>query len=519
MHIINTLLRAAQVRPDHPATIFKGRIRTYRQVLDRITRLAGSFNRFGLKDEDRIGILSQNSDRYYEYSFAVPWSGRTMVPLNTRLALPELFYMVEDSEVKVLFFDDAQSEKYPEFKKKAGNIEHFIYMGDSAAPEGAHVYEDLIAENNPVPDAGRRMDELLGIYYTGGTTGLPKGVMLSHGNLSINLMTMLTDVGFTPDTHYLYILPMFHLAAIAHQYAMTAIAGTHHFFPMFDIDNLLKVIDEEKITYIPLAAMMVNILLNHPRLHEYDISSLKNIAYGTSPIPEPVLRKAVEILPDIKFVQIYGQTEVGGVISVLRIDDHVFDGPKAGKLGSAGKPTYSIAAKIVDPDDNEVPRGQNGEITCRSPGIMMGYLNNPDQTAQTLRNGWLHTGDIGYMDEDGYVFVVDRVKDMIVTGGENVHSSEVENAIAAHPGISEIAVIAIPSEKWGEQIHAIVVPKPGEEITEQDIINHCKKLIAGYKCPKSVEVRSEPRPLSGVGKIQKNILREPYWKGKKRKVS
>jgi long-chain acyl-CoA synthetase len=218
-------------------------------------------------------------------------------------------------------------------------------------------------------------------------------------------------------------------------------------------------------------------------------------------------------------VQIYGQTEVGGVISVLRIDDHVFDGPKAGKLGSAGRPTYSIAAKIVDPDDNEVPRGQNGEIICRSPGIMMGYLNNPDQTAQTLRNGWLHTGDIGYMDEDGYVFVVDRVKDMIVTGGENVHSSEVENAISAHPGISEIAVIAIPSEKWGEQVHAIVVPKPGEDITEQDIINHCKKLIAGYKCPKSVEVRSEPLPLSGVGKIQKNILREPYWKGKKRKVS
>ncbi len=519
MHIINILLRAAQVRPDHPATIFKGRIRTYRQVLDRVTRLAGSFNGLGLKDEDRIGILSQNTDRFYEYSFAVPWSGRIMVPLNTRLALPELLYMVEHSDVKVLFFDDAHVEKYPEFRKNAGKIEHYIYMGDGDVPEGAHAYEDLIAENNPVPDAGRRMDELLGIYYTGGTTGLPKGVMLSHSNLSTNIMTMLTDVEFTPDTHYLYILPLFHLGGITHMYAMTAMAGTHHFFPVFDIDKLLKIIEDEKITYVPLAAVMVNMLLNHPRLHEYDISSLRKIIYGTAPMPEPILKRAMETFPDIKFLQIYGQTEVGGALSVLRIDDHVFDGPKAGKLRSAGQPTYSIAAKIVDPDDNEVPRGQNGEIICRSPGIMMGYLNNPEQTAETLRNGWLHTGDLGYMDEDGYIFVVDRVKDMIVTGGENVHSSEVEHAIAGHPGVSEVAAIAVPSEKWGEQVHAVVVPKPGEEITEQDIIDHCRKLIAGYKCPKSVDVRSEPLPLSGVGKIQKNMLREPYWEGKTRKVS
>ncbi len=200
MHIINTLLRATQTRPDHPATVFKGRTRTYSQVLNRVTRLAGGLNSLGLESDARIGILAQNSDRFYEYSFAVPWSGLTMVPLNTRLALPELLYMVEHAGVKVLFFDDAHVGKYQEFKKKAGNVEHFIYMGEGDAPEGLHGYEDLIRESDPVPDAGRRMDELLGIYYTGGTTGLPKGVMLSHSNLSINVITMLTDVGLTPET-------------------------------------------------------------------------------------------------------------------------------------------------------------------------------------------------------------------------------------------------------------------------------------------------------------------------------
>ncbi len=518
MYIVNALRRAAQVRPNHPATIFKGRTRTYGQVLDRVARLAGAFNSLGLKEDARIGILAQNSDRYFEYSFAVPYSGRTMVPLNTRLAVPELLYMMEHSEVEFLFFDDAFVETYPEFRNKATGVEHFVYMGDGDTPAGVLDYENLIAENNPVQDAGRRMDELLGIYYTGGTTGLPKGVMLSHGNMANNAMCMMMDIGFTESSDFLHVSPMFHLADVGPSYGLTALGGTHHFFPVFDVDNLLKVLVEEKITDLALVPAMIGMLVNHPTLQAYDLSNLQGIIYGASPIPESILKKAIELFPSVKFTQFYGQTEVTASLSVLRPEYHVFEGRYAGKLRSAGQPTYSILARIVDSNDKEVPRGMPGEILCRSPGNMMGYLKNPKQTAETIHDGWLHTGDVGYMDEDGFIFVVDRLKDMIVTGGENVHSSEVEHAVASHPGVAEVAAIGIPSEKWGEQVHVEVVPKPGIKITGLEIIDHCRNLIGGYKCPKSVEIRSGPLPLSGAGKVQKTVLREPYWKETDRKV-
>jgi len=518
MYIVTALRRAAQIRPNHPATVFKDRTRTYGQVLDRVARLAGVFDSLGLKADARISILAQNSDRYFEYSFGVPYSGRVMVPLNTRLAVPEHLYMLEHSEVKLLFFDDAFVERFTEFKNKAEGVEHYIYMGEKDAPEGALDYEKLIAGHDPVEDAGRGMDELLGIYYTGGTTGLPKGVMLSHQNMANNAITLVTDIGFSPESDFLHVTPMFHLATVGPSYALTVFGGTHHFFPVFDIDNLLRVLVDEKLSIFVMVPAMIGMLVNHPKLKDYDFSHLKGIIYGASPIPESILKKALELFPGVRFTQFYGQTEVTAALSCLRPEYHVFDGPNAGKLRSAGQPTYSILARIVDLNDQEVPRGTPGEIVCRSLGNMMGYLKNPEQTAETIRNGWLHTGDVGYMDEDGFIFVVDRLKDMIVTGGENVHTSEVEHAVASHPAVAEVAVIGVPSEKWGEEVHAVVVPKPGSEITEQAIMDHCRKLIAGYKCPKSVDIRSEPLPLSGAGKVQKNVLREPYWKDASRKV-
>jgi long-chain acyl-CoA synthetase len=487
--------------------------------MERVTRLAATFDKLGTAKDDRVAILSHNSDSYLEYSFAIPWSGRTMVPLNTRLAMPEILYMLEHSEVTALFFDEAFAPKYPELRDKAKTVEHFIYMGDGKAPEGAYDYEDLVASSEPAPDAGRGMDDLLGIYYTGGTTGLPKGVMLTHGNMANNVCNLISNLGFTEESAFLHVAPMFHLADLGPSYCLSLLGGTHHFFPVFDVDNLLRTLEDQKITNTGLVPVMIGWVVNHPKLSDYDLSRLESIIYGSSPIPEAVLKKVLEVFPYVEFYQFYGLTEAAGALTVLRPDNHVFEGPNAGKLRSAGRPAYSLAAKVVDLDGKEVPRGLRGELLFRNLGNMLGYLEDSELTAQTMRDGWLHTGDVGYMDEEGFIFVVDRLKDMIVTGGENVHSSEVEHAIASHPSVAEVAVIGIPSEKWGEQVHAFVVPKPGRSLTEKEILVHCRELIARYKCPKSVEIRAEALPLSGAGKIQKHLLRAPFWERKDRKVN
>jgi long-chain acyl-CoA synthetase len=238
--------------------------------------------------------------------------------------------------------------------------------------------------------------------------------------------------------------------------------------------------------------------------------------YGASPMPEAVLRKAMDLLPGVQFAQGYGQTEAAPVITFLEPRFHVKGGSK---LASAGRPAYGVEVMIADPEDRELPRNQVGEICARGMNVMMGYWGLKEQTEQTLRNGWLHTGDLGYMDEDGFVFIVDRAKDMIITGGENVFSVEVEGAIYEHISVQECAVIGVPNEQWGEAVHAVVVPKPGLTLTEEDILAHCRERIAGYKLPRSVTIRGEPLPVSGAGKILKTELRKPYWEGRGRQVN
>jgi long-chain acyl-CoA synthetase len=264
---------------------------------------------------------------------------------------------------------------------------------------------------------------------------------------------------------------------------------------------------------------MVNMLANFPGVETYDLSSLRTIFYGASPMPEAVLAKAMQVFPACEFIQGYGMTETSPLITVLAGKYHTFAGPYAGKMASAGQAAPGVEVKIVDSQDREVPSGTVGEIITRGPHVMQGYWNKPEETAQALRGGWMHTGDAGYMDEDGFVYIVDRVKDMIITGGENVYSVEVEHVIYQHPAVAMCAVIGIPSEMWGEAIHAVVVCKEGCEVTAADVIAHCKERMAGYKCPRSVDIRQAPLPLSGAGKILKAELRAPFWAGKTLQVS
>jgi long-chain acyl-CoA synthetase len=520
MFLANSIERVARLYPDAIASVDGGRSRNWAQFRDRVARAAAMLQGQGIGAGERVAILAANSDRYMELLYAVPWAGAVLLPMNTRLAAPELEYQLNHAGAAALIYDSINAEKAGALAPKVPGLRRFFALdGSTIGGPASWTVEELMASAVPVPDAGRAGSDLLGIFYTGGTTGLPKGVMLSHANIHAQSMVHMLDLGWSRETVYLHLLPMFHLADILATYALVALGGSSRFMAKVDMAALLPRLADDGITAAALAPTIVGWLLDHPQLGQYDLSRLRDVAYGTAPIPEPVLRKAVTRWPHVRFTQIYGQSECGGSTTVLRPEDHVVGGPHAARLASAGRATWGVDVRIVDDADREVPPGTLGEIVTRGPAVMQGYWNDPDQTAFALRGGWLHTADAGTMDADGYVTIMDRKKDMIVSGGENVYSAEVENALASFPGVSQVAVIGIPHEEWGEAVHAILVPLPGVTLDRAAILAHCRARIAGYKCPKSIEVRAEPLPLSGVNKIQKTALREPYWRGRTRRVN
>ena len=288
---------------------------------------------------------------------------------------------------------------------------------------------------------------------------------------------------------------------------------------MFSPEGVARAIEAFKVTDALLVPTMIQMFVDDPLIGQYDLSSLRRLTYGASPISEAVLDRAIARLPNVQFVQAYGMTELSPCATYLPWKDHIGEGRAKGRHRSGGRPAYMVDVRVVDPLDNELPRGEVGEIVARGETVMMGYWERPEETRKAVVDGWMHTGDGGYMDEDGYVYIVDRIKDMIVTGGENVYSVEVERCVAQHPAVAQCAVIGVPSDKWGEAVHAIVMRKPGAETTEDEIIAFCKERIAGYKCPRSVKIQDEMLPLSGAGKILKRELRKPFWEGSARNVS
>jgi long-chain acyl-CoA synthetase len=306
---------------------------------------------------------------------------------------------------------------------------------------------------------------------------------------------------------------MFHLADGFFCMAAATFGVRNVFLPAFNPVQVLETIQRERITQALLVPTMVNMVVHHPDIGRYDLSSLQRVLYGASPMPETVIRRAMDVIPHATFVQAYGQTEASPVLTVLGPEYHTTAGPYAGKLASAGCAVPGVGLAILDAEGREVPRRQIGEICARGDNVMLGYWKLPEITAETLRDGWLHTGDGGYMDEEGFVFIVDRVKDMIISGGENVYSAEVEYALYQHEAVAECAVIGIPHNTWGEQVHAVVRCKEGKTLSEEDLLSHCRCFIAAFKCPRSVEFVTTPLPLSGAGKILKRELRKPYWEG------
>ncbi|GGC59329.1 acyl-CoA synthetase [Chelatococcus reniformis] len=518
MYLTQGLHRSVQVNRHGIATIFGERRRSWAELKDRVSRLAAGLVSLGLQRGDRVAVIALNSDYYVEAYYAVAWAGGVVVPGNTRWALQEHIYSLKDSGARLLLVDRTFAELAAPLAA-ACPIAATVFLDDDPAPDGLTAVDALIARSAPMADACGTDDELAGLFYTGGTTGHPKGVMLSHRNLVSNSISTAAMAPYPDDPVFLHSPPMFHLADAACIISVTIAGGTHVVVPFFTPENVVQAIEAHGVTAVVLVPTMISMLRDHMAQRPADLSSVRRVVYGASPISETLLGEAMAMFPNANFYQGYGQTELSPAATLLEPRFHRPGENGKSYLRSAGRAVLGVDVRIVGPDMAELPLGEVGEIAARGSGVMLGYWNQPELTRQTIVDGWLRTGDAGYMDDEGFVYLVDRLKDMIVSGGENVFSAEVENALAAHAAISQCAVIGVPDPKWGERVHAIVVLKDGVEAGEEDLMAHCRELIAGYKCPRSVEIRAEPLPLSGAGKIQKNELRKPYWEGQERRIN
>ncbi|MGE0386833.1 MAG: class I adenylate-forming enzyme family protein [Gammaproteobacteria bacterium] len=503
LRLTQALRRARQIRGDDTAVIDADLRLTWNALADRIARFAGFMVALGVQPGDRVAMLAMNGHRYLEFYLGTLWAGGVILPLNHRLSAAELAETIADAAPAVLI-------AAPEFHEVAQSIAgattprpRLVSAADGASAPGFLDYEAGLAGATPAAECARGPDDLACLFYTGGTTGRPKGVMLSHGNQFLNALNLLPAIELDETGVHLHAGPLFHVAAGARLFSATIAAATHVFAPRFAVPQVLDLIEAHGITVASFVPTMMRSVLDYPGLDRYRLPSLRYITYGAAPTPIPLLRAAMERFPHVGFVQFFGQTECSPIATVLRARDHA----DPALHGSAGRPAPSAELRIVAADGGEAPAGTVGEITVRGPMVMLGYWRNPEATAAALRDGWLHTGDIGYFDARGYLFVVDRIKDMIITGGENVYSTEVEQVLAAHPAVAECAVFGVPDPHWGERVHAVVVPRAGREIDTADLDRHCRAAIAAYKCPRSWELRTTPLPLSNVNKVLKTRLR------------
>jgi acyl-CoA synthetase (AMP-forming)/AMP-acid ligase II len=496
---------------DRPFVVLGERHSTRRRFADRVARLGAVLRGLGVLAGDRIGMLALNSDRYLEYYFGTWWAGAAVNPVNIRWSAPEIAYSLDDCDTRVLLVDDTFLPLVPDLRRLSSSLTTVIYTGDGSVPEGMLGYEALLEQAQPVPDAVRGDEDLAGVMYTGGTTGRPKGVMLSHRALFSGSIGSLASVPRrSDDVVSLYAAPMFHIAglAIAVQNALRLCRQV--VLPAFAPAAVLSAIESERVTEMFLVPTMLHFVLEDPAFESKDLSSLELLIYGAAPMNSALLERALARLPHVDFIHVYGMTETVGAITALPQWYHSAEGQRSGKLRSAGRPLLFAEICIIDDRGAPVLAGTVGEISARGPMLMSGYWNRSEETAAALREGWMRTGDGGFMDEEGFVTVVDRIKDMIISGGENIYSAEVENAILLLEGVAMCGVIGVPDERWGERVHAVVVPAPGVTLTQEAVITHCRTLIAGYKCPTSVEFRSA-LPLSPVGKVLKYELRAPFW--------
>ncbi|WP_317931963.1 long-chain fatty acid--CoA ligase [Halioxenophilus sp. WMMB6] len=509
MYIVEALRKAVQSKPQGLATVYGDRQQTWAEFGERVQRLAGWLQASGLQADDRVAILSRNSDRYLECQNAIAWAGGIFSPLNARLHINELIKLINNLEAKVIFVDDHFYSEILSVKADINSLSYIVAM-ERVADADALQMDELIAQSNPAPFVERELDDTAAIYYTGGTTGLPKGVMLSNRVLATFSSNLALELEYRSDSVYIHVAPMFHLANHG-VFVVTQQCGTHIFIDQVEPLEVLRLIERYRITHCMVVPTIIQMLTQAAQENpDMDVTSLQLLGYAGSPMPVELAKEAQRIFPKVGFVTGYGMTESPNITTLSRGDTDLTV-PNNNRAKSVGRPYPAVSVRIVN-DVGEVRAvGERGEIVVRSTTAMKGYWKNPEATAEIFAGGWLHTGDIGYFDEDGFLYICDRLKDMIISGGENIYSNEVEQVIYRHEAIAQCAVIAVPSERWGEAVHAVVVLKPGAVLEESELIAFCRANLAAYKCPKSVSFSADPLPLTGANKIDKRALREPYW--------
>lgn len=519
MHVGHFLTRAARRWPDRPAWLEGDVVVSFREAEARVNRLAHALLALGARPGDRVGMLVPNCRQGLETILAPMKAGLGVVPMNVRLAPGEHAYMLEDAGARLLVYHEDFRHHLAPVRDRLATVERVVCIG--RGEPGDLDFEEVQAGRPATPpEVAIEGDDLAWLFYTSGTTGRPKGAMLTHRNLIAMVHIFLLDLNPARETDVLL-----HAAAITHG---SGVSIFHHIargaasaFPAgrsFVPRRIFEAVQRYRVTTMFMAPTMVHALTTSGVHGEYDLSSLHTVFYGGGPMYVEQQQAALRTFGPI-FCQLYGQGEAPMMITALGKEEHrAGDDPvRQRRLASAGRETTGVRVRIVDDEDREQPPGTPGEIVVRGDLVMRGYWNQPDATAETLRGGWLHTGDVGHLDEDGYLYITDRKKDMIISGGANIYPREVEEVICAHPAVHEVAVIGVPDDHWGESVRAMVVLRPGRPATEADIIEHCRRHLASYKKPAAVEFLPE-LPKNAYGKVLKRELREPFWQGRARRV-
>ena len=494
-------------RPNHPAFEMGERSQTFAQYAARARRLSGALHRAGARKQDRIATLSQNSIEQMEIYGACELAGFVAAGVNFRLIRNEIAYQIEDCQARIFLFEARYAPLVDEIRAQLGTVVQFVCIG--AALDWAMEYEAFLAAGDADGAPFRaEEDDLAYLVYTSGTTGRPKGCMQAHGTQIHVVMGCSADMGINRVDRVMVVMPLFHVGGKVVQCSASWQGATTVILDRFEPDDYLRALQDRRITVGHLAPPMILGLLERPLATQLDFSALRLILYSAAAMPSPVLRQAIKTFGRV-FQNQYGLSEGAG-LSLNRLE-HDPDGDAVAqrRLRSIGIPFAGAQVRIADDQGEAQPVGTPGEILLRSPGNMVGYWNNAAASIDALRDGWLHTGDIGVLDEDGYCYLVDRKKDMIVSGGENIYSREVEEVLFAHPGILEAAVIGIPDDKWGEAVRAIVVRRDGHSVEEADVIAHCRASLASYKKPRSV-LFTDALPRLASGKIDKVRIRQDF---------
>lgn len=507
----------AKEKPDHPYAEMDGVTTTYAEADRRANCICNGMLESGLEKGDRFSYLSKNSIDMAIMYFAASKAGIVPVPLNYRLAPREWLYIINDAESKALFCEQEFVAGIDSIRDELSSVSSYIVIDGSADSWIAH--DDWLSEDTEKPDVEVSEDDQLYQMYTSGTTGLPKGVMLSQRAIDCNMTMIANSIGMATGADKLLIVaPMYHAAAGIGLMTSAALGNTIVVHRDFDPVAVVESLCTDGITTATLVPAMIQAcLVGVKDIAERQYPDLRVLFYGASPIAQETLREAMNIF-GCDFFQGFGMTETTAMVTGLSVDIH--KRALAGEpdlLLSAGRAVLGTEIRIVDDNDIEVERGMVGEIVARGPQLMMGYWNQPEATEKALKGGWMHTGDAAYMDEEGFIYIQDRIKDMIVSGGENIYPAEIESALFEHPAVADAAVIGIPSEQWGESVLAFLLLKPGETVTTDELIDFCRPRLAGFKIPRKFEFLDEI-PRNASGKVLKKDLREPYWEGVDRRV-